>query len=121
MNMITTLQGGLRVRVRRGGMVFRDELEVDIYSKLDEGGRDIAAASPLEMKVLTEEERLTYQGPTFTMPEHTAQKLMDDLWDCGLRPSEGTGSAGALAATQKHLEDLKRIAFHALKVKEPTK
>lgn len=39
------------------------------------------------------------------MPE--AQMLMDDLWNCGLRPSEGTGSAGALAATQANLNDLR--------------
>jgi hypothetical protein len=38
------------------------------------------------------------------------QKLMDDLWDCGLRPSEGTGSAGALAAVEKHLGDMRKIA-----------
>ena len=49
--------------------------------------------------------------PSFTLPITEAQKLMDDLWDCGLRPSEGTGSAGALAATQKHLEDMRKLVF----------
>lgn len=44
----------------------------------------------------------------------TAQQLMDQLWQCGLRPTEGTGSAGALAATQQHLEDMRRIVFHKL-------
>lgn len=43
-----------------------------------------------------------------------AQRLMDDLWACGLRPSEGTGSAGALAATQGHLTDLRKVLFHQL-------
>lgn len=42
-----------------------------------------------------------------------AQVLMDSLWDCGLRPSEGSGSAGALAATQRHLEDLRHLVFKA--------
>ncbi len=46
-----------------------------------------------------------------------SQMLMDALWDCGLRPSEGSGSAGALAATESHLADMKKIAFHALKIK----
>jgi hypothetical protein len=45
-----------------------------------------------------------------------AQTLMDDLWHCGIRPTEGTGSAGAMAATQRHLEDLRKVAFHALKI-----
>lgn len=35
-----------------------------------------------------------------------AQELMDTLWTCGVRPTEGSGSAGSLAATEKHLKDL---------------
>lgn len=42
---------------------------------------------------------------------NTAQQLMDSLWECGLRPSEGSGSAGALAATQRHLEDMRTLVF----------
>lgn len=45
-----------------------------------------------------------------------SQKLMDDLWDCGIRPSEGTGSAGCLSATQKHLSDMRSIVSNKLKV-----
>lgn len=51
--------------------------------------------------------------PTMRLKTTQAQELMDNLWHCGLRPSEGTGSAGALAATQKHLEDMRKIAFDA--------
>lgn len=40
-----------------------------------------------------------------------AQTLMDDLWRAGLRPTEGAGSAGALAATQRHLEDMRMLVF----------
>lgn len=40
-----------------------------------------------------------------------AQELMDSLWQCGLRPTEGAGSAGALAATERHLADLRQICF----------
>lgn len=39
-----------------------------------------------------------------------AQRLMDELWNCGLRPSEGSGSAGSLAATERHLKDMQSIA-----------
>ena len=45
-----------------------------------------------------------------------AQALIDSLWECGLRPTEGTGSAGALAAVERHLADMKKLAFHALKI-----
>lgn len=46
-----------------------------------------------------------------TLSNSEAQRLMDELWHIGLRPSEGSGSAGALAATQKHLEDMRTIVF----------
>jgi len=47
-----------------------------------------------------------------------AQVLIDSLWSCGLRPTEGQGSVGQLGSTERHLADLKQIAFHALKIKE---
>ena len=49
------------------------------------------------------------------MSDMDAQSLMDDLWGCGFRPSEGTGSAGAMAATQNHLKDLQRLVFKGKK------
>lgn len=51
--------------------------------------------------------------PTLRIENTMAQQLMDNLWQCGLRPSEGSGSAGSLAATQKHLEDMRRLVFEA--------
>lgn len=48
--------------------------------------------------------------PLMLKPEE-AQYLMNALWDVGFRPSEGTGSAGAMAATQKHLEDMRKLVF----------
>ena len=44
---------------------------------------------------------------SFTLDE--AQRLMDELWNCGLRPSEGMGSAGSLAAVERHLKDMQSI------------
>ena len=52
--------------------------------------------------------------PFLRIEKPQAQKLMDDLWDCGLRPSEGSGSAGAMKKTEKHLEDMRTIVFHKL-------
>lgn len=52
----------------------------------------------------------------FAMRNEDAQILMDDLWAAGLRPMEGSGSAGALLATQGHLLDMRKIAFHKLNI-----
>jgi len=49
--------------------------------------------------------------PTFSITQTEAQELMDSLWQAGIRPSEGTGSAGQLAATQKHLDDMRKLVF----------
>lgn len=50
----------------------------------------------------------------FLLDTKQAQQLMDQLWQCGLRPTECTGSAGALAAVEKHLADMRTIAMHGL-------
>ena len=55
--------------------------------------------------------------PSFDIDKGAAQALMDDLWQAGLRPSEGSGSAGSLLATQKHLEDMRKIVFDQLSTK----
>jgi len=55
--------------------------------------------------------------PTLSLPIESAQELMDSLWQCGLRPSEGSGSAGALRATQNHLEDMRKIVFKMIEEK----
>jgi len=53
--------------------------------------------------------------PNFNLNANNAQKLMDDLWIAGFRPSEGTGSAGALKATERHLADMRKIVFDNMK------
>lgn len=49
--------------------------------------------------------------PFITLGPVEAQNLMDDLWRCGYRPSDGTGSAGSLAATERHLDDMRKLVF----------
>jgi len=44
-----------------------------------------------------------------------AQALIDRLWSVGFRPTEGSGSAGALAATERHLADMQRLVFKGKK------
>ena len=49
--------------------------------------------------------------------ETILQVLMDDLWNCGVRPTEARGSAGQLSAVNDHLKDMKKIAGKFLEVK----
>jgi len=55
------------------------------------------------------------RGPAYSAPrcaetldETAAQVLMDTLWQAGVRPTDGAGSAGAMAAVQTNLADLRQ-------------
>ncbi len=52
--------------------------------------------------------------PLLKLSPTMAQHLMDELWQCGVRPTEGTGSAGQMAAVKEHLQDMRKIAFGML-------
>jgi hypothetical protein len=81
------------------------------------GGRTVSIGKPIEM-VPVDRER--HSPPTLSLKSEAAQSLMDSLWHAGLRPTEGTGSAGALAATQRHLDDMRALVFNKpLLTKEP--
>lgn len=87
-------------------------LDVWLMEKI--GDNQISIAEPIKMKKL---EPFTYATErSFQIGQTGAQVLMDDLWNCGIRPTEGAGTAGAMAATQEHLKDLRKLLFHTMKV-----
>jgi len=90
---------------------FRNSFELAFLQKLPSGR--VAVAQPL---VLTEIEEGLIIEPFVTIDYEVAQSLIDDLWRCGLRPSECHGSAGQLGATERHLNDIKKILFHHLNI-----
>ena len=55
-------------------------------------------------------------NPTFRLYGPEAQELMDMLWNCGLRPTQGKSSAGQLDAVERHLADMRAIAFNKLEI-----
>lgn len=67
-----------------------------------------AVACNLSMEKVPEGQTV---APTMTITNQAAQSLMDELWHAGLRPSEGSGSAGSLKATERHLEDMRTLVF----------
>jgi hypothetical protein len=74
----------------------------------DEGRR---VGQHVVMCELTPEDERRHFEPTFAMSIQAAQMLMNDLWTCGIRPSNGQGSTGQLDAVQSHLEDMRRLVF----------
>jgi len=57
--------------------------------------------------------------PITRISRNEAQELLDSLWHCGLRPTDAGESTGELAATKKHLEDIRNIAFFKLEIPLP--
>ena len=45
--------------------------------------------------------------PVIEIGDTQAQMLMDSLWNCGIRPTDGAGTAGSMAAVQEHLKDMR--------------
>lgn len=68
----------------------------------------VLTAKPIEFE---ETQSNTRQAPMLDLSIPHAQTLMDELWNCGLRPTEGAGSAGAMAAQTRHLEDMRTLVF----------
>ncbi len=87
-----------------------NQVDLLIFDRSIDGAA--AVAEPLVMRTVR---GLEHVSPTLSIDKQAAQSLMDQLWNCGLRPSEGSGSAGALAATERHLTDMRSIATGLLK------
>jgi hypothetical protein len=103
----------------------------DIYAELHNFGRRIdlhiakayeadatviQVATPLVFVPVDRDVLNTGEQPAMSLALDDAQSLMDSLWRCGMRPSEGSGSAGALAATERHLADMQKISFDFLRL-----
>jgi hypothetical protein len=104
----------MTLEIRAERPVHTDTIDVYVFDR--NAGPFFAFAEPVTMRT---REGPTHIPPALSLQNSTAQQLMDELWRCGLRPSEGSGSAGSLAATECHLTDMRALAFAALKVPKP--
>lgn len=57
--------------------------------------------------------------PVGYLEQQDAQVLMDDLWSAGVRPTEGAGTAGSMAATKAHLDHMTRLLDQVLPLALP--
>ncbi len=85
---------------------------ISIYMRQRTVGIGESIAAPVTM---VKHEPGLMAEPMLRIGIQQAQQLIDELWQCGLRPSEGTGSAGSLAATERHLKDMQAVALGLLR------
>ncbi len=82
-------------------------IELMFYQNLRDG--KLTFLDNLVFQTIQESDAIKSEPSGLMLPLELSQQLMDALWDCGIRPSEGSGSAGALLATQNHLKDLQDV------------
>ena len=58
------------------------------------------------------------QNPALQISWDAAQKLIDQLWNNGLRPRDLRYQSDALNMQNEHLKDMRKIAFKFLKIDE---
>ena len=75
----------------------------------------VSGKTRIEFEEYEQGERL---DSTFRLYPKDAQNLMDELWRCGLRPSEEVGSKGQLKATETHLEDMRQLVTRLMNREE---
>lgn len=85
------------------------------FVMFEHGPNGTYAADTVTVRKVEDNERLPR---LFELSPTEVQELMDNLWQCGFRPTEGTGSAGSLKATEKHLEDFRRLVFDHIVIKK---
>jgi hypothetical protein len=99
----------MAVKLRCKPTHFLDGVELLGFAKDSDRRRYVATVSWREVK----ENEMCFDH-TVRLAMENAQELMDDLWASGVRPTEGNGSAGAMRAAERHIEDLRKVAFKAL-------
>jgi len=81
----------------------------------------VGVVTKIEMQEMNLEEANVTEPESININYTGAQELMDGLWECGIRPTEGTGSAGSLKATENHLHDLQKMSDRLLTLVEKHK
>lgn len=88
---------------------------IELHAVAERTGGIIAIAQPLVMQAVDGRDLGATFPPTAMIDDSAAQGLMDELWRLGIRPTRLKDQAGALEATQRHLEDMRRLVFDSAK------
>jgi predicted neutral ceramidase superfamily lipid hydrolase len=84
--------------------------EVAIYASTD-----THAATSITISTEPIEDAAKHPRPGIVLPMQIAQNLLDGLIQAGVRPTNNVDKA----TQNKHLEDMRSIVFHQLKMEKP--
>jgi hypothetical protein len=101
----------IEIRAHREPWIY-DTISLSIAQiRVRDGQRTVSLAQPLTMRTLNEQDMEIVQPEALRITPEDAQQFMDELWRAGIRPTEGAGSVGQLAAVNRHLEDMRTLVF----------
>ncbi len=98
---------------RAENSIYRNSVD---FLVVDERAHDFCVGQPTEIMMIQSDPG-TLMQPTLSVHPEEAQQIMNELWRIGIRPKNGAGAIAHTESLQSHLEDLRTIAFHALKIK----
>lgn len=97
------------IRIHATIFEWGDTVGLHIIEEMPNGNRYIAGPVACAQRIDDDYAVQLPASVTLNQRRGEAQQLMDELWRIGLRPTEGSGSAGSLAATQEHLKDMRAL------------
>ncbi len=95
-------------RVKAENRLHSDTVAIFLYNRLPNG--NLSVVTNIELSEFSPSEAVS-QNVALELPTLVAQQLVDTLWDCGFRPSEGTGSAGAMRKVEEHVKDMQQVSM----------
>lgn len=99
------------LKIRAQSAPWHNSVNFLLYQNRPDGGKSVITDF-----IIDDKNDYFAAGPSFSLDYDQAQVLMDDLWNAGVRPTEGSGSAGSLRATEKHLDDMRAVVAKQLGV-----
>ena len=100
-------------RVERDLSFGPDTYRVHLYARMPDGRIAIPEAA-ITMRIIDPGDTPRSE-PVLNVGQEALQSLIDELWHLGIRPTEGHGSTGQLAATEKHLTHTTALLDQTLK------
>lgn len=86
---------------------YRDAVDLLLREKSDGHVRIGRAEITLE----PHEPGMMISEPTLTLSRPEAQQLINGLWQAGFRPRDGSGAVAHVEAMERHLKDMRHLAF----------
>jgi hypothetical protein len=99
-------------RIQRDLSFGPDTFPIHLYARMPDGRIAIPEAA-ITMRVIDPGDTPRAE-PVLNVGKEALQSLIDELWHLGIRPTEGHGSTGQLAATEKHLDHTTRLLDQTL-------